>query len=218
MSVRNARRLPLEELAPYLFTLPETGQSFDPHSLFINDHPVELEVGFGKGAFLVEAGPAHPDRNFLGIEIDRGLALYVAGRIAKRKLNNVKVASGDAGRLMSQHLPDGCLSAIHVYFPDPWWKKRHRKRRVFNDEFALQAARVIRPGGMLYLATDVAEYFQVMLTMMTGRPEFVPVHIDREEQADDPSKPVTNFEKKARREGRPVWRAQFQKVHLQGKM
>lgn len=212
--MRNARRLPLEELAPWLFSLPEEQHPLDPRTLFAVDQPIELEVGFGKGAFLVEAGPAYPQRNFLGIEIDRALALYVATRIAKRQMSNVKVASGDAGKLLAQHLPAQSLSAVHVYFPDPWWKKRHRKRRVFNETFALHAARVIRPGGMLYLATDVAEYFQVMLTVMAARPEFVPLHIDREEEVNDPNQPATNFEKKARREGRPVWRARFERKEM----
>lgn len=211
MSVRNSRRLPIELLQPYLFTLPEPGQHLNLHSLFGNTQPVELEVGFGKGAFLVEVASAHPERNYLGIEIDRGLQLYVANRLAKRQLHTIKVASGDAGRLLAQHLSDSSLAAIHVYFPDPWWKKRHRKRRVFNETFAEQAARVIQPGGFLYLATDVAEYFQVMMGIMTGRPEFLPMDLGREEAAEDPSKPTTNFEKKARLEGRPVWRASFQK-------
>lgn len=209
--MRNAKKLPLEALAPYLFTLPEAGQILDPRNLFTVDQPMELEVGFGKGAFLIEAVPAHPERNYLGIEIDRALALYVATRIAKRKLPNVKVASGDAGRLLSQNLPDASLDAIHVYFPDPWWKKRHRKRRVFNESFALHAARVIRPGGMFHIATDVAEYFQVMLTVVAGRPEFQAVKVDMEEQVLDTTQPATNFEKKARIEGRPVWRAGFER-------
>lgn len=211
MSVRNTVKLPIEALAPYLFTLPEAGQLLDITALFGNQQPVELEVGFGKGAFLVEIGPAHPERNYLGIEIDKGLQLYVANRIAKRKWANLKVASGDAGRLLAQHLASESLDAVHVYFPDPWWKKKHRKRRVFNEDFALHAARVIKPGGHLYIATDVAEYYQVMLTILAARPELVPIQIGREEEIDDPTKPATNFERKARKEGRPVWRATFLK-------
>lgn len=207
MSVRNSKRLPLETLAPWLYQLPEAEQPLDLHQLFGNAHPVELEVGFGKGAFLVEAAPLHPDRNYLGIEIDKGLALYVATRMAKRKLANIKVAHGDAGRLLSKHLPAGSLAAVHVYFPDPWWKKKHRKRRVFNEAFAEQAARVIKPGGYLHIATDVAEYFQVMMGIVAQRTEFVLEDAGREERAAEEAKPETNFEKKARKEGRPVWRA-----------
>lgn len=207
MSVRNSKRLPPETLAPWLFSMPATEQLLDLKQLFGNENPVELEVGFGKGAFLIEAVPLHPDRNYLGIEIDKGLSLYVATRMAKRKFPNVKVTHGDAGRLLSQHLADRSLSALHVYFPDPWWKKKHRKRRVFNEAFAQQAARVIQPGGYLYLATDVAEYFQVMLGIVAQQSEFVLEDAGREERAAEDAKPETNFEKKARKEGRPVWRA-----------
>ncbi|MBL8821780.1 MAG: tRNA (guanosine(46)-N7)-methyltransferase TrmB [Planctomycetia bacterium] len=196
----------MESLAPYLFTLPATEELLDLKQLFGNENPFELEVGFGKGAFLIEAVPLHPDRNYLGIEIDKGLALYVATRMAKRKLANIKVAHGDAGRLLSQHLPAGSLAAVHVYFPDPWWKKKHRKRRVFNEAFAEQAARVIQPGGYLHIATDVAEYFQVMMGTVAQQPAFQLEDAGREERAEE-AKPETNFEKKARKEGRPVWRA-----------
>lgn len=211
MSVRNSVKLPLEQLAPYIGAMPAEGVQFDLAALFHNTNPVELEVGFGKGAFLVEAGPANPRINYLGIEIDKGLQLYVANRLAKRQLATVKVMQGDAGKLLAQHLADGCLQALHVYFPDPWWKKKHRARRVFNESFASQAARVIQPQGYLYLATDVAEYFQVMMMIMNERSEFVALDVGREEAAEDPAKPATNFEKKARNEGRPVWRARFQR-------
>lgn len=207
MSVRNSRRLPVEALQPYLFQMPDAEQLLDLHQLFGNARPVALEVGFGKGAFLVDVAPREPEVNFLGIEIDKGLALYVATRLAKRKFPNVKVAHGDAGRLLSKHLPADSLAAVHVYFPDPWWKKKHRKRRVFNEVFAQQAARVIQPGGYLHMATDVAEYFQVMLGIVAQQPAFQLEDAGREERAAEEAKPETNFEKKARKEGRPVWRA-----------
>jgi len=209
--VRKGVRLPLEVLQPYLFTLPEPGTLLRPAELFGNDHPVELEVGFGKGAFLVDVAPEHPERNYLGIEIDRGLQLYLANRIAKRKFTNVRVACGDAGRLLAEHLPDHSLAAVHVYFPDPWWKKRHRKRRVFNETFVANCARVLQSGGSLHLATDVAEYFQVMLALLTPVREFIPLHADRQEAVETEA-PRTNFEIKAHREGRPVWRALFQRT------
>jgi tRNA (guanine-N7-)-methyltransferase len=217
VSIRNRVKLPLEALQPHVFTLPEPGQFLDFLSLFGNNHPIELEVGFGKGAFLVEAGPAHPERSFLGIEIDKGLQLYVAGRLARRKIPNVKVAQGDAGRLLTQHLPDACLDVLHVYFPDPWWKKKHRKRRVFNEAFAQQAARVLKPGGLFKIATDVAEYFQVMLGIMTEHPEFTALQGGREERVKTPAQPMTNFEKKARNVGRPVWRVDFVREGQEGK-
>jgi tRNA (guanine-N7-)-methyltransferase len=205
--LRRGVRLSLDQLQPYLFTLPEPGTVLQPSELFGNAHPVELEVGFGKGTFLVEIAPQHPEKNYLGIEIDRGLQLYVANRLAKRQLTNVRVAAGDAGRLVEQLSPHS-LSAVHVYFPDPWWKKRHRKRRVFNEAFVQQCARVLQPGGHLYLATDVAEYFQVMMGILAEQRVLVPLHAGREESVN-PTTAQTNFEKKAHQQGRPVWRATF---------
>jgi tRNA (guanine-N7-)-methyltransferase len=208
LSVRRGRRLPLEELQPYLFALPEPGRLIDLAQTFGNRNPVELEVGFGKGAFLVETAPLHPERNYLGIEIDRGLQLYAANRIAKRNLANVRLGCGDAGRLLAEHLPAGSLAAIHVYFPDPWWKKRHRKRRVFTEVFARSCAKVLEPGGRLLTATDVAEYFQAMMGLLGQLPEFAAHDVSRIEPAGDAGS-LTNFEKKAFRVGRPVWRAEF---------
>jgi tRNA (guanine-N7-)-methyltransferase len=208
--VRKGVRLPLEILQPYLFALPEPGVVLNLPKLFGNSNPIELEVGFGKGAFLIETAPRHAERNYLGVEIDRGLQLYVANRLAKRQLRNVRVAAGDAGRLLAEHLAPKSLSAVHVYFPDPWWKKRHRKRRVFNESFVSHCGRVIQSGGHLRFATDVAEYFQVMLGIMTDQQAFVPIHAGREEAASADA-PQTNFEKKAHQQGRPVWRAVFRR-------
>jgi tRNA (guanine-N7-)-methyltransferase len=211
VSVRRARRLPLEALHPFVFAFPESGRRLDPAELFGNPQPTELEVGFGKGAFLVAAAPANRDRNYLGVEIDRGLQLYVATRLAKRGLVNVRVGCGDARMLVAQHLPAGALHAVHVYFPDPWWKTRHRKRRVFTEAFARDCGKVLIPGGTLFLATDVSEYFQHMLAVMTGLPEFECQQAGREELRSDEGQPRTNFEIKAARSGRPVWRATFRR-------
>jgi tRNA (guanine-N7-)-methyltransferase len=212
VSVRKGVRLPLEQLQPYLVPFPQPGQQLEFAALFANDHPVELEVGFGKGSFLVAAAPLHPERNYLGIEIDRALQLYVANRIVKRQLRQVKLLCGDGARLLAEHLRPHSLAAVHVYFPDPWWKKRHQKRRVFSERFALDCARVLKPGGHLYLATDVAEYFQIMLGILAQRPEFTPLRAERVEAIQDAESPQTNFEKKAYLQGRPVWRADFRRL------
>ncbi len=101
--------------------------------IFGNDHPVELEIGSGKGLFLANAAQARPGHNFLGIEMAKKYAYKAAVRVAKLALGNVRVLPGDALLFMSKYAPPASLQAAHVYFPDPWWKARHKKRRVFAD-------------------------------------------------------------------------------------
>jgi tRNA (guanine-N7-)-methyltransferase len=173
---------------------------------------VEIEVGFGKGGWLIDAAQARPDHNFLGIEVVRALQLYVATRAAKRQLVNVRLACIDARHFLAQRVPPRSVTAIHVYFPDPWWKKRHKKRRVFTPEFAAAAEQALVLGGKLLIGTDVEEYFGVMTEIVALRPGFQ--QIDRRVQSGpaESSELLTNFERKARLKGRSVWRAAYVRV------
>src|SRR5205814_6765838 len=121
---------------------------------------------FGKGLFLLTESQARPGVNFFGIEIVRKYQLFTANRLAKRGLGNVRLACADARVLLRDVVPAASVQAVHVYFPDPWWKKRHHKRRVFTPEFAAQCARILRPGGRLHVVSDVGEYFQVMTELL----------------------------------------------------
>jgi len=207
--VRHATRLPLEELAPYLLAVHDPPAPIDWPSLFGNANPVELEVGFGKGLFLLNAAKANPAVNFAGVEIERKYQLFTATRLAKRCLHNVRLAQADARLFLRDCVGTGTLRAVHVYFPDPWWKKRHHKRRVFTPEFATQCQRVLGPGGRLSLATDVEEYFGLMreaLAPLTGL-RALPL----EGPADDDTY-RTNFERKAVERGQPVYHGLYERL------
>jgi tRNA (guanine-N7-)-methyltransferase len=210
--VRRSARLPLEELAPYLLEVPAGPGRLDLATVFGNDHPVELEVGFGKGLFLVSAGQARPDTNFLGVEIERKYQLLAATRLARRGLRNVRLACADARSFLGDRLPAGVLQAIHVYFPDPWWKNRHRKRRVFTAEFTAQCARLLRPGGRLLLASDVAEYFAIITDLVTRQGGFASLQPPEVRPPEHDLDYLTNFERKYRKEGRPIHRAAYVRV------
>ena len=128
---------------------------------------LEIEVGCGKGLYLCQAGPARPTHTFLGIEVVGKYARHSAARLCKRDISNVTILHGDAMRMFREVVRDNSVSAIHVYFPDPWWKKKHRRRRVMNEEFLKDVWRTLVPGGRLHFWTDVEEYFQTTLQLIT---------------------------------------------------
>jgi len=210
--VRRGPRLPLEAIAPYLLPVPDPAAPLDWAAVFGNANPVELEVGFGKGLFLLSSSENHPAVNFVGVEIVRKYQLFTATRLAKRERLNVRVACADARLFLRDCVAPGSLQALHVYFPDPWWKKRHHKRRVFTAEFVEQAVRVLRPGGRLCAATDVEVYYNLMLELLAPRTELRPV------PPPEPGTPahdldyLTNFERKFRKQGKPIYRLTGEKV------
>ncbi len=176
-------------------------------ALFGDDRPVELEIGPGKGLFLINAARRRPSHHFLGVEISRKYARKAAERVAKSGLSNVRVIPGDARRLLRDLVPPASLAAVHVYFPDPWWKKRHKKRRVFTDEFVREVARVLVPGGDFWIATDVEDYFREMGSILDAHPEFAPLPPPEPNTPEHDLDYLTNFERKYRIEGRPIYRA-----------
>ena len=239
--MRKPRRLPPEELAPWVWPgsgqwgvgsgqTRGTEQTAEPGSLlptahsplptpaiqwrdlFGNPNPVEVEVGMGKGLFLLTEAQARPGVNFFGVAVVRKYQLYAATRYAIRKLPNVKTACADAKLLLREYVPAGSVAAVHVLFPDPWWKKRHKKRRVFTPEFAADTARVLRPAGWLHIATDVEEYFGVMAGIVRAMPAFRELAAETSTAAVEEAGYQTNFERKARLKGTPVWRAAFERT------
>jgi tRNA (guanine-N7-)-methyltransferase len=210
--VRKPARLPVEALEPYLLPFPDPPAPLDWHALFGNDRPVELEVGFGKGLFLLMAASARPDVNFVGIEIIRKYQLFAATRLAKRGLGNVRLACGDGRLFVAQCVAPVSLAAVHVYFPDPWWKKRHHKRRVFTAEFAAACARALQPGGLLHVATDVADYAALVTELMRTVTELTPQPPPSETAPSHDMDYLTNFERKFRKEGKAIYRFVYQRT------
>jgi len=227
--VRKPRRLTPEELAPYQWEMPRASGGRQPPVLFqqganaprapelidwavlfVNTNPVEIEVGMGKGLFLLNSALARPGTNFFGIEIVRKYQLYATTRFAVRHLSNVKTVCADARWVFRQFVRPASVAAVHVYFPDPWWKARHKKRRVFTPGFAADAARILQTGGWLLIATDVEEYFGVMAEIVRSMPAFREVHAETSTASVEEAGFQTNFERKARQKGTPIWRAAFE--------
>jgi len=179
--------------------------------LFGREAPLEVEVGSGKGLFMRRVAAARPEHCYLGIEIARKYARFAAANLARRELTNAKMIIGDGLRLFNEHLPDGSLDAVHVYFPDPWWKKRHRKRRVMRESFVRRIEQVLRPGGWLHFWTDVGEYFDESIELLRSATTLDGPHPVREAPAEDDLDYRTHFERRMRLADEPVYRSQFRR-------
>jgi tRNA (guanine-N7-)-methyltransferase len=210
------QKLSLDILAPYLLPEVPRGEVGPPivwHEMFGNDHPVEVEVGFGKGLFLNTEGAAHPERNFFGIEIVRKYQLVAATSLHGNGLANVRVACGDGNQILRDRVTPGSVDTVHVYFPDPWWKARHRKRRVFTPEFAHLCGRLLRTGGKLSIATDVELYFGIMKQIVSElAPAFRELPTPVASEGKDNADYLTHFERKFRKQGRPIYRAAYERT------
>jgi tRNA (guanine-N7-)-methyltransferase len=212
--VRRGPRLPLEEMAPYLLEVPDPPVPFNWPDVFGNAQDVVIEVGFGKGLFLVTAATANSETNFLGIEIERKHLLFTANRIATRKLTNVRLVRADGRLFLRDCVPPQSVHAMHVYFPDPWWKKRHHKRRLFTAEFADECQRVLCVDGFLHVATDVEAYFHVICDLLRQKTHLLMLPpLPPKVPANDLDY-LTNFERKSLQQGRPVYKAVYQRISV----
>jgi tRNA (guanine-N7-)-methyltransferase len=186
----------------------------DFKALFGRSAPVEMEVGSGKGTFLLEEAKAFPEKNFFGIEWANKYYKYAVDRIGRWKLTNVRLMRTDAASFISEQIPDEVIDIFHLYFPDPWPKKKHHKRRFFCDENLIQLLRILNPGGIINIATDHADYFEQM-TDVAGRAikrEAVKkVDFIRPAGARDGEIVGTNYERKYIKEGRKTYVLALQK-------
>jgi tRNA (guanine-N7-)-methyltransferase len=174
----------------------------DTKVLFGNQNPLELEVGSGKGTFLSEQAKGRPEINFLGLERARRYWRYASDRLRRNGCFNTRVVLSDAAYFLSEFVSDESLAAIHIYFPDPWPKKRHHKRRLIQIPFMAHLARVLKPGGRLQVVTDHQDYFeQIERVILSSTLELT--EYQSPGSAAEGEFVGSNFERKYRREKRP---------------
>ena len=187
----------------------------EDHAVFLDwltsDMPLELEIGSGKGLFLTNAAKRNPDRRFVGLEIAAKYALECQARIEKAGIGNAKFFACDAVAVLDQDVADNSLDAIHVYFPDPWWKSRHKKRRVLNEKTLCNIQRTLKPSGSLHFWTDVLDYYEGTLELIDEVTNLKGPFFISEPAAAHDMDYLTHFERRTRRNGLPVYRSRFTK-------
>ncbi len=173
--------------------------------------PLEVEVGSGKGLFLAHATQAVPEHVFVGLEIAGRYARHAAAGLAAISSRNGRVVHGDGVRIFRERLAHASIEAVHVYFPDPWWKQRHRKRRVMQADFVRDVQRVLRPGGVLHFWTDVEEYFQATIALIGHHTQLRGPIPEPERASEHDMDYRTHFERRMRQHAVPVFRCRFER-------
>lgn len=207
-----------DELPPLpdsILTAPASGR-LDPRGWFKDPSLLfEIEIGCGKGTFILEESKARPTTNFLGIEWEGEYFAYTADRLRRAQVTNARMLHGDAVEFLQWRVHSSIAQVIHLYFSDPWPKAKHHKNRVVRDQFLTQAHRVLVPGGELRIVTDhddywtwMEEHFARWTTPPGHQSPAGPLHFERQEYkppsaAGEGELAGTNFERKYRREGRP---------------
>lgn len=182
-------------------------ERLDWAGVFGNARPVEVELGAGDGSFLLDWAAAHPERNFLGIERLLGRVRKIDRKGRRRGLTNLRGLRLEAAYVLERMIPPGTAAALHVYFPDPWPKTRHHKRRLVNARFVELVHRALAPEGVVHLRTDDAPYFAQMEEVFGGSPLF-----RRTETPADLAACVTDFERGFNARGIPTLRSSWRRV------
>ena len=175
----------------------------DLQSVFGNPNPVVLEIGSGKGRFLIANAAERPEQNLIGIEKSLHYHRVIRERVLKRHLTNVRLINHDAFVVLQKMIPDASISEVHIYFPDPWPRPKEQKRRIIRAEVLMEIRRVLAPGGWGIYVTDHQKYFEKAAPLIEQ-------FFKAERRIPGPDDlPRTNYEAKYRAEGRPIYEVRF---------
>jgi tRNA (guanine-N7-)-methyltransferase len=192
-----AQRRALDELYPK-YGLPFSQTDLDPMEVFGRKAPLVLEIGSGMGETTAAIAEARPDADFIAVEVHGPGIGSLLNRVAAKDLRNVRVLRHDAVEVLERMIPDASLAAIHLFFPDPWPKKRHHKRRLVQPPFAALAARKLAPGGIVHAATDWPDYAEQIGQVFSGNAGL------ESAESGFVARPATKFETRGKRLGHPI--------------
>ncbi|MDP4534889.1 tRNA (guanosine(46)-N7)-methyltransferase TrmB [Alkalimonas collagenimarina] len=207
-----AQKLALEQHWPSM-GLDYQPQQLDVAALFQREAPTVLEIGFGMGKSLVQMAQAAPEKNFIGIEVHRpGVGACLADA-ASAGISNLKVIQHDAIDVLNEMLPDQSLSTVQLFFPDPWPKKKHHKRRIVQTDFVQLLRKKLAIGGVFHMATDWQNYAEHMLEVMQSAEGFSNVSAEQDYVERPAHRPETKFELRGKKLGHGVWDLMFKREH-----
>jgi len=207
------KQVPAGHATDYEIKIREGEEAFDWNQLFGNSRPVEIEIGCGRGMFIIKRALDNPAINFLGIEKSARFFHMLNERVAKSGAHNIRIMKTEAAYLMKKFVPANSVQAVHVYFPDPWPKKRHRKRRLVNGSFFESVARILLPDGCFFIATDFQDYFDEIVSIAPScRGLTRESNEELSPQDVDPDTAATTYERKYLIQGRVIYRAVYKKI------
>jgi tRNA (guanine-N7-)-methyltransferase len=180
--------------------------------VFGNDTPIIVEIGFGNGDSLAKTAAENPDKNYLGIEVHRPGVGHLLVLIEEMQLTNIRIYCHDAIEILEQRVPNESLAGLHLFFPDPWHKKKHFKRRIVRDSFVELLARKIMPNGYFHAATDWENYAEWMLEILNRASNFENLSPTQTYCERPEYRPLTKFEQRGIRLGHGVWDVMFKRV------
>ncbi|MEJ2619668.1 MAG: tRNA (guanosine(46)-N7)-methyltransferase TrmB [Candidatus Thiodiazotropha sp.] len=188
----------------------DSGQ-LDLSELYEQPQPVTLEIGFGNGECLRQLAQKETEKNFLGIEVHGPGVGHLMIQLDQYELSNVRILKSDAMELLRHHLQPGSLQRVLLYFPDPWHKRKHYKRRIVQDEFAELVFLALIPGGILHMATDWEDYARQMMKVLSSHRGFKNQAGEGNFSPRPETRPLTKFEQRGERLGRGVWDLLFER-------
>lgn len=183
-------------------------------TVFGNHHPIILEIGFGMGQSLLQMAQASPNVNFIGVEVHKpGVGAFLAD-LTEHQLRNVRIFCADAVAILAHCIKNHSLDGIYIFFPDPWPKRRHHKRRLIQSDFISQLAKKLKPKGYLHLATDWQDYAEHMLKVLSAEKNLMA--IDPKDPHFSPllNRPLTKYEARGLGLGHPVWEFIFRIIDV----
>ncbi len=190
-----------------------SGQMLDLATLFGREAPVVLEIGFGMGASLVEMAKAAPEKNFIGIEVHRPGVGACLTSAEEAGVTNLRLFCHDAVEVLEQMIPDQSIDTLQLFFPDPWHKSRHHKRRIVQAPFVQMLRPKLKLGGLFHMATDWQNYAEQMLEVMSVAEGFTNTSAFGDYVPRPDARPLTKFEQRGHRLGHGVWDLVFQRAN-----